>query len=144
MRSAFSRIADLIMRYDISYAELQGGLVATIWGLWFINPWGDMFSSHVGFGVLGLVAPDHVWGGIFLAVGCAQIYGIVRSDFFVRRTAAFVAACMWVTVGGLLASSHPFFPRPLTAMTFGFGSAWGYLRIGITERGKNAAAARDA
>lgn len=126
------RIIELVYRRDFEYAELQGGWVAILWGLWLLNPWVDVFAVD-GWRTVAGIAPDHIWGTALLVVGGGQLLGLLFRNYRCRRAFALSAAALWIAFGTLLGLDKPFRLTVPSCWMFFIGAAWGYLRIGMLK-----------
>ena len=47
---------------------------AVIWGLFTLNPYADAFAKNPTlYAPMASIAPEWVWGGLFVAVGCGSV-----------------------------------------------------------------------
>ncbi len=145
-RALLERIQEIVLKKDFEYAELQGGLVSVLWGIWFITLADKIDAQHMASYVTLMRFADHaVWGALFLILGLAQIYGLIRQVYRVRRTTSLFAVVVWLYVTILfgLEDWHALvFP---TTAAFAVGAAWGFIRIGrmVPARKETASRSRE-
>jgi hypothetical protein len=135
MRKAFLRLYEIIWRRDIEYAEIQGSLIALLWGAWFLQQYYDVsFKTKLPvYNSLLKVATHEAWGVTFIVIGLIQFFGLLFSRYTVRRIGTMSATVLWLFVGIFLAMDEwRTFSCP-TAFAFALGSAWGFIRIGQTH-----------
>lgn len=131
LRGGFDRLKEIVTRRDIEYSELQGGLIAVLWGLWSLFPGcGVCAEAPPEFVSLVEVFPLGLWGMVFVAVGLAQLLALLHGGTRTRRVLALLAASLWLFVGVILwrVPSQPPGSFPFVVM-FAVGAAYGYLRI---------------
>jgi len=132
LNKLMDRVIDLVYRRDFEYAELQGGWVALLWGLWLLNPWIDVFAD--GWTHIAAIAPDHVWGAALVVIGAGQLISLLLHQYACRRIFALSAAAMWMALGVLLGMDRFYRLAVPSSWMFFIGAAWGYLRIGMSKR----------
>lgn len=119
------RFAEIVARRDFEYAEFQGAYVALIWAgvlawEWY---WGEFIPAQIA-GISPLI-----WSVVFLSIGLAQLFGLLRLNYSLRRSSAFCAGCLWAFVAATLGGE---WRALLCVMAFALSMAsfWGYVRIG--------------
>jgi hypothetical protein len=127
------RLLDLVYRRDFEYAELQGGCIALLWGVWLLNPWVRIFVDD-GWNRAGGFAPERAWGAALGVIGLCQLLALLRMSYRWRRIGALSAAAVWLALGVLLAMERPYRLAVPSAWMFFIGASWGYLRIGLSKR----------
>jgi hypothetical protein len=135
MRRIWSRLYEIVWRRDIEYAEIQGSLIALLWGTWFLQQYYDAsFKARLPvYNSLLKIATHETWGAVFVVIGLLQFFGLLLSKYSVRRIGTMSATILWLFVGIFLAMDEwRTFSCP-TAFAFALGSAWGFIRIGQTH-----------
>jgi len=130
LTAVVDRIIDLVYRRDFEYAELQGGWVALLWGLWLVVARARAFTDD-GWTHVGQVAPDGVWGLALALIGLGQLVSLVMRRYRCRRIFALAAAMVWAAMAVLLGMDKFYRLAVPSAGMFFVGAAWGYLRIGM-------------
>jgi hypothetical protein len=128
LRSLLDRIEEIVLRRDFEFAELQGAILAMMWGVWLLLPFYD--RPLVTYETLLQVAPNEGWAVLFMAVGFGQMYGLVRQKRRLRRFFTFAALLVWLFTSILIGMNdwHALsFPM---ACAFALGAGWGFIRIG--------------
>lgn len=124
----WARLLDILLNYDFEFAELEGGVLSLIWGVWMLLPISaDWYSA---FDILIQIAPGTVWATAFITIGAAQLYGVATRSYQVRRHATFFSLLLWLCTSLLVALIDWHIPTVPLTMAFSFGAAWGYVRIG--------------
>jgi hypothetical protein len=122
------RIYELLLKRDLDLAELQGGIIAFLWGLWLLLPvnsgglYPAVFSAWVSYKGYGVV---------FVLLGWFQCYAVLGDVHTMRRAATFSALLVWIYIGLLLAQRAAWLLACPTAFTMAAGAALGYWRLGI-------------
>lgn len=133
-RFALSRIADITMRRDIEYAELQGALVAIGWGVWIYAPARAPFQNSVLFAPLVDTLPIYWWSFLFVLAGVFQASALIVNNISARRAACLAAVVAWLFAAAVLGYGTESSPLIPFILMFALGSAWGYLRIPHVNR----------
>jgi hypothetical protein len=132
MYKLLDHVIDLICRRDFEYAELQGGVIAVLWGVWLLNPWVQVFADDA-WSRIAVIAPEHAWGGALVVIGLCQLVALLKQSYRWRRVGAISAAAVWLALGVLLALARPYRLGVPSAWMFFVGASWGYLRIGMSK-----------
>ena len=125
----------VIFQSDIEYGELQGAMLALLWGVWFLLPWYDA-SAHsypVFHALLGLLNNTY-WAAIFISIGILQLCGVASKQYSIRRVGAMMALICWLFVGIFLSWSDWHAMSAPTAWAFAIGAGIGFVKIGICQR----------
>lgn len=127
LRPVGDRIYKILLVADFEIAELQGGCLALLWGIWLM-----LMSTKPPSpaGVLIVMAPILVWGVLFMILGVVQIGALVAQSWRLRRASSLAAVILWLFVAMLLdLNDWRLLAVPIT-FAFACGSAWGYMRMG--------------
>lgn len=127
MAGLIRRIIEIVRTGEIEYGELQGSLMALVWGICL------MFVQAPS-----LDLPPPVLGTALLAVAGVQLGGIRELSYGARRIGAMMAIVVWTFVSGEAAdgaNAWRFVICP-TCLSFSIAAAWGYYRIGRRHEAK--------
>lgn len=115
--------------------ELLGALWAITWGVWVGNPIWDVFPSSPTFRVLGLVAPESVWGIIVAGVGSAALLAVYVDNLLWRYRVSAAAFLLWSFITLLFIISNPSSTATITygMMAIMSGLVMGKLKERIPE-----------
>lgn len=67
----------------------------TLWGIWLILPFWDVFARADLYSWLSEVAPESVWGALAISVGVSMTYGIYKHTFKALTRGAFIGFVHW-------------------------------------------------
>ena len=126
------RLREILLRQDFEFSELQGGLLEVIWGLWLLLPYYHDPPFEI-FRVLLATMRASVWSILFLGVGSCQLAALLARHYLMRRASVFVATMLWIFTALLLGLADWHILSFPLASAFAIGSAWGFLRIGISH-----------
>lgn len=94
--------------------ELLGAGWAVIWGMWVGNPGSVIFTSSATFRVMGLVAPEWLWGLVTVIVGLGQLGAIYNESLVWRYRIGVTAFLLWGFVTLLFILSNLNSTAPVT------------------------------
>lgn len=98
--NALDRLADMMLRPISKGVTVFVALYTTLWGLWVINPWWDVFSTADLYGGLNGFAPEWFWGFIAVFSGVMAFVSTIDARFpKTAFTAAAVTGWFWFAVG---------------------------------------------
>jgi hypothetical protein len=119
LATRFQAISAPVARKAFEVAELQGAILALLYGVWLTYPTPE--SAR-------LLEVD-AYSASFLAIGAGQLIGIVQRRYPLRRAMSFLALLIWV-----FTAFYSFNPALLL---FAANAGWGFLRI--SRSGQHAA-----
>jgi len=119
MTKQFKAISTVAVRKRFEVAELQGAILALIYGFWLTYPTPE--SER-------LLAVD-AYSASFLAIGSGQLIGMVQRRYPLRRAMSLLALLIWV-----FTAFYAFNPVQLLLAA---NAGWGFLRI--SRRGQHSA-----
>lgn len=127
MQRLIRRIIEIVRTGEIEYGELQGALMALVWGI------GLMFVQAPSIDL-----PPAVLGTCLLAVAGVQLGGIRELNYGARRVGAMMAIVVWTFVAGEAADGANAWRYVIcpTCLAFAVAAAWGYYRIGRRHEAK--------
>jgi hypothetical protein len=111
MTKRLNAISALAARSGFEVAELQGAILALLYGLWIIYPTPESAS---------LLAVD-VHSASFLAIGSGQLLGMMQHRYWLRRAMSLLAVLIWVFTA--------FYSFEPVQLVFAAIAGWGFLRI---------------
>lgn len=74
------------LRHIVNESEMElsalflGGYMA-VWGFWLLLPW-SVFGGARAYDAMAALAPEPVWGAMFLTIGLLKIVGVLLSDLY--------------------------------------------------------------
>lgn len=107
------------------------GLYTTIWGLWVVAPWWEVFNQAQLYHVLATVAPEWFWGGIAVTCGLFILYGALKPTYGPLVRGSSVAFWHWFMITIFYFMGDPFNTGGITALAFALYSAFVYLNIRV-------------
>lgn len=78
--------------------ELGGAAWAIVWGCWVGNPWWNVFPSSPTFRVMGLIAPEWLWGIAVAATGMGQLVALYNVSLRWRYRISVTGFQLWTFV----------------------------------------------
>ena len=109
MRGWLLRQGVLFFSWDPEYGELQSAVMASLMGLWLINPWWSVYASAPSYyRAMSQVMPETAWGALLFGVGTIQfacLYETTRRladpvrwwyAYRWRRRMALVMVALWL------------------------------------------------
>lgn len=107
MRKFADRIIAIALYSPTERAELFIGLMAILWGLVLLNPYGAAFASTPTFSAMAQVARENVWGSGAFVTGTITFLALGSDWRAVRRWCAFAHALAWSFIAAMLAIGNP-------------------------------------
>jgi hypothetical protein len=110
--------------------EFQNAWVAVLVGVYLLAP-GETFGTAIGYRAFALLAPEAVWGAVFLVIGSAQLLAVLRDHVVGRRLAAGLTAVLFgAYVAGFLVSNPLSAAIPFVAPLVA-GQVWAFYRARV-------------
>lgn len=126
-------LLDLLADPDYYMSETQSAVLAMIWGAWLLNPLVNTFAQSFAYHYMAVVAPEHVWGALLLALGVMQFIGVMRWILRWRLAGLMLLSCMWFFQALLLYAGHARV-LPIVFSVFSASTAWAFWRLSIRNR----------
>lgn len=114
---------------DIEFTELQGGVIALLWGVYVGNPLWDAIAQGARFFTVADFIPEWAWGSMASAIGLVQLGAIVVGSWRARRWTAFALFWFWLLLAGQFGAANFRSPMILFYITFAFAAVWVHVRI---------------
>lgn len=134
-RDIAARCAIYVARLDPAGAELHSAFVGVLFGGVLLSL-DHTFSRSPAYGQLASVAPEWLWGLVWLTVGLAQFAGVLLDGAtfgrfgWLHQAATFVMTVLWVYWCWSLWASTGVTTATTTYAVVAAGSGWGWLRAG--------------
>lgn len=114
-------------------AELIAASFAFWWGFWVASPWWVVFGTSPTYALMGVVAPDFVWGGSLMVAGAALGYSSLRMFSAAKQMALLFLVGYFVFVACVFGVSNIGSTAPITYLHVAGTYAW----LWYTERRRN-------
>jgi hypothetical protein len=122
-KQVLSRLLEIVLHRDFDFAQLQGAIIALVWGIYLLcdrgTPAYRMLSPNV--------AP--LWLGVMLVlIGTMQVIALTQQSGGFRYTVSILATGVWAFLAILLLRIHANLLITPTAVMFAMGAAFGFFR----------------
>lgn len=97
----------VLLRRDIELVELLSGLGLLLWGLWLANPWTSVFAGTRAYALMSDVAPEWVWGSVYVLVGAAQYGTLLTGHIRLRQSGCMAALAAWAVITYIVGRGNP-------------------------------------
>jgi hypothetical protein len=130
MRAAL-RFVDFLLKEDIAFAELQGGLITLMWALWVAAASAELrtncsLEQEIFYNLPWL---GSLVGVLFIGLSASQIFCVVqKTGQRYREAFAFTSFLWWSFLGGMQMYLAPSAITVPMYLSFSTGSAWAYFR----------------
>ena len=111
LATRFNALSAVAVRNGFEVAELQGAILALLYGVWLTYPTPESAN---------LLAVD-AYSASFLAIGSGQLMGMVQRRYRLRHVMSFLALLIWVVTA--------FYSFNPALFVFAANAGWGFLRI---------------
>lgn len=121
------RLLFIVRRGDTEPIELLNSITLSMVGLVLVLP-GPTFSISNLFSVIALIAPEEVWGGLFLLAGLSGLAVIILGRRIHRQVLELAKTLIFSFFFSLFFLATPFTTAYIW-LVCGLGSAWCFIRI---------------
>lgn len=129
MAMVMKRILHIIRDYDHEYTEFSLAIFKFIFGVWFLLPF-DTFSDTNTYRLMGQIAPEEVWGILFLVIGVIQMWGLVDGrHYIIRSWVSLIGVNLWLALSILSLYGNPSSPGFGVTLVFSLSNIVIYLRL---------------
>jgi hypothetical protein len=109
--------------------EVATTSLALWWGLILILPF-DTFSSSSSYKAMAGIASEPCWGLFMLAIGTAQLFGMILNNYFIKRYSLLLATGIWVFISAMFGLSTFFSTASGTYFIIACLTGWLYMKVG--------------
>jgi hypothetical protein len=129
MKRVLQRLFEIVNSDSFEFSELQGALIAIIWGIWMLgvgpnSPTGLHISNVISLGLVG-------FGSIF--VGMAQLLSLGFNVLEFRRITCMAAVILWLFLALVDVNQGWRYATTPLLFLFASGAAWAFWRMGRPE-----------
>lgn len=114
-------------RGDTRGAEVISAVLAWMWGLILLHPY-STFSDIAGYKLMAELAPEWLWGVVYLVIGLLQSAAMCGNVHYLRYPSAVLSMLGWVAGFYFFYSVHPVSHAPAIYGTLAFSQFWVILR----------------
>lgn len=133
MRRLAFRLYLLLRWADPRIIEFGNALLAVVWGTWLIMPW-EAWSGSVIYRPLLHLAPEHVWGAVYAAIGATHVRVALSGSYRWRQVFSYVGVCKWSLVAALFISGQLHATATVVYGMVAVSSAWVVIRVGLLAK----------
>lgn len=122
------RIHELLVNHDTEPLELWVAVLTLLWGVCLLNPWFATFSTSLTWRGLAVLAPEWVWGLIFLALGVTKVWIVMAAANGPTRYVAMAGFALWFFLTVQFLIYNPAGTGWPTFLMVALANGWIYLR----------------
>lgn len=108
------------------------GVFTTLWGLWVVSPFWQVFTSAQAFQYFQWL-PEPVWGTVAVLAGLAIINGVVRSSLRSLTTGAMIGFSHWFIISIFFFAGDWHNTGGLTYLMIAVYSAFVWLNLRVNK-----------
>lgn len=79
--AVWASLRHIVDESEMELAALFLGAYMAVWGGWLLLP-GDVFAGARAYNALAALAPEPLWGAVFLTIGTLKVVGVLLSDLY--------------------------------------------------------------
>lgn len=113
--------------------------MSILWGAWLLLPMRTFLIPS--YALFAKLAPEWLWGAIFLTWGVAHLLSIRNGEYRSRRAFALAGVFKWVALMTLYLFSSQSGLGAAFSASFAIASFFNYLALGVREANGNGHAA---
>lgn len=110
-------------RADTRGAEVISAVMLWTWGLILLAPW-DTFEVSPSYRIMSFLAPEWVWGCLYLGLGALQSLAMCGNVHRFRLPAASFAMIGWTFAAITFLLSNPYTHAPVLYGILAFANFW--------------------
>lgn len=133
IRNRLVVIGAAILKPVNTTAILIMGVYTTLWGLWVLCPFWDVFTSAALYSALEALLPEPVWGLIAIACGLFIIRGALKPSYKALISGAAVGAWHWLLISVLYFMGDWSNTGGITALMLSAYCAYIYLNVRVNK-----------
>jgi hypothetical protein len=125
------RLHELMWDKHFEPAEALAGLAAALWGLILMLP-GDTFATSRSFDAMATSGiAEWIWGAVAVAVGVAQVAGLIFDHWQTRRAAAMALTGLWMFIAAMTGIANVIGPVWAVYLLLSCSAGWAYCRMRV-------------
>lgn len=129
-----TRVMGILLYDDADLVEFALALLAIAYGAWLLLPM-DVFEMDTPvYAQMAKLAPEYVWGNLFLALGVIQMAAWLLGRHLARRILSLVGFFFWILLAFMFLFGDVRSTGVPTYCTVAFLSALCFLHNGGTRR----------
>ncbi len=127
------RLLGILFYYHSDLTEFALSVFAVAWGLWLLLPFPTFAAEHALYARMEQIAPEEIWGGVFVLLGVWQLAAWLAGWHRGRRWLSLLGFFAWLDVTLQLAVGEPHGLAVPLAGTIALMSLLAFLHNGGTR-----------